>query len=160
MGALTCAANTICIMTPYFIPDRSMISALITAALRGVDVRIVLPGCNNLPFVKWASQSLLWELVASGIKVYYQPPPFVHTKLMLIDDVWSLIGSANLDARSLRLNFELNLSVYDTAFASRVRSHFDKTTIPTQEVTLQKLESRSLPIKLRDSFCHLFAPYL
>ncbi|MDD2539828.1 MAG: phospholipase D-like domain-containing protein, partial [Desulfuromonadaceae bacterium] len=160
MGALSCADRTVCIMTPYFIPDRSLISALITASLRGVDVRIVLPGCNNLPFVKWACQSLLWELVASGIRVYYQPPPFVHTKLMLIDDVWTLIGSANLDARSLRLNFELNLSVYDSAFASRVKAHFERAIILTQEITMEKLESRSLPIKLRDSFCHLFAPYL
>lgn len=160
MGALSCADHTVCIMTPYFIPDRPMISALITASLRGVDVRIVLPGCNNLPFVKWASQSLLWELVASGVRIYYQPPPFVHTKLMLIDDVWTLIGSANLDARSLRLNFELNLSVYDSAFATRVRSHFERALIAAQDVTAATLEDRTLPIKLRDSFCHLFAPYL
>lgn len=160
IGALSCAAHTVCIMTPYFIPDRSMISALITASLRGVDVRIVLPGCNNLPFVQWACQSLLWELVASGIKVYYQPPPFVHTKLMLVDDVWTLIGSANLDSRSLRLNFELNLSVIDTAFASRVRSHFERVINLARELSLQQLENRSLGVRLRDSFCHLFAPYL
>lgn len=160
MGALSCAAHTVCIMTPYFIPDRSMIAALITASLRGVDVRIVLPGCNNLPFVQWASQSLLWELVVNGIKVYYQPPPFVHSKLLLIDEVWTMIGSANLDTRSLRLNFELNLSVFDTIFASQVKHHFDHAIIPDNEVTLQKLESRSLPEKLRDSFCHLFSPYL
>ena len=160
MGALSCAARSVCIMTPYFIPDRSLVSALITASLRGVDVRIVLPGCNNLPFVQWASQSLLWELLANGIKVYYQPPPFVHSKLMLIDDVWTLIGSANLDTRSLRLNFELNLSVFDADFAARIRSHFERAVDPTLEVTLEKLECRPLPVKLRDSFCHLFAPYL
>ncbi len=160
MGALSCAAHTVCIMTPYFIPDRAMISALITSSLRGVDVRIVLPGRNNLPFVQWASQSLLWELVASGIKVYYQPPPFVHTKLMLVDDVWTLIGSANLDTRSLRLNFELNLSVIDVDFACRIRSHFERVITATREISLQQLENRPLPIKLRDSFCHLFAPYL
>lgn len=160
MGAFSCADRSICIMTPYFIPDRPMISALITASLRGIDVRIVLPGCNNLPFVQWASQSLLWELVANGIKVYYQPPPFVHTKLTLVDDIWALVGSANLDTRSLRLNFELNLSVFDAEFASNVRSHFDRVTTPAAEVTLQQLENRSLAVKLRDSFCHLFAPYL
>ncbi len=160
MGALSCAEHTVRIMTPYFIPDRPMTTALITTALRGVDVLIILPGCNNLPFVQWASQSLLWELVANGIKIYYQPPPFVHTKLLLIDDVWTLIGSANLDARSLKLNFELNLTVFDTVFASRMRLLFDRAVIPTQQVTLHKLENRSLPVKLRDSFCHLFAPYL
>lgn len=160
MGALSCAARTVCIMTPYFIPDRPMISALITAALRGVDVRIVLPRRNNLPFVQWACQSLLWELVASGIKVYYQPPPFVHTKLMLVDDVWTLIGSANLDTRSLRLNFELNLSVIDTAFAGRVRAHFERAITIAHGISLQQLDNRPLPMRLRDGFCHLFAPYL
>jgi cardiolipin synthase len=160
IGALSCASHSICIMTPYFIPDRAMISALITAALRGVAVRIVLPGCNNLPFVKWAGQSLLWELAVYDIQVFYQPPPFVHTKLMMIDDVWALIGSANLDARSLRLNFELNLSVFDADFAARLKAHFDRAAAISREVTQQSLESRPLSIKLRDSFCHLFAPYL
>jgi cardiolipin synthase len=79
---------------------------------------------------------------------------------MLVDDVWTLIGSANLDARSLKLNFELNLSVIDAAFASRVRSHFERVISPAQEISLLQLESRPLGIKLRDSFCHLFAPYL
>lgn len=160
IGALSCAERSICIMTPYFIPDRPMVSALITAALRGIDVRIVLPGCNNLPFVQWASQSLLWELVANGIKVYYHPPPFVHTKLLLLDDVWVLVGSANIDTRSLRLNFELNMTVFDVSFASRMRAHFERAVSQEREVTLQMLENRSLPVKLRDSFCHLFAPYL
>ncbi len=160
IGALSCAGQSVFIMTPYFIPDRAMISALITSALRGVDVRIVLPGLNNLPFVQWASQALLWELLANGVKVYYQPPPFVHTKLMLVDDVWTLIGSANLDTRSLRLNFELNLSIYDSGFADAVRSHFEQAFLNVHEITAVELERRSLPIKLRDSFCHLFSPYL
>lgn len=160
IGALSCAGQSVFIMTPYFIPDRSMISALITAALRGVDVKIVLPGLNNLPFVQWASQALLWELLANGVNVYYQPPPFVHTKLMLVDDVWALIGSANLDTRSLRLNFELNLSVYDSGFAADVRQHFEQALLGVHEVTAAELEKRTLPIKLRDSFCHLFSPYL
>lgn len=160
MGALSSAVGSVCIMTPYFIPERSMVAALITTALRGIDVSIVLPGCNNIPFVQWASQSLLWELVANGIKVYYQPPPFVHSKLMLVDDIWALIGSANLDTRSLRLNFELNLSVFDAVFASDIRAHFDKATSVASLVTLAQLENRSLPVKLRDGFSHLFAPYL
>lgn len=160
MGALACSEHSVSIMTPYFIPERSMISALITTALRGVDVRIVLPGLSNLPFVQWASQALLWELLANGVKIYYQPPPFVHSKLLLVDEIWSLIGSANLDTRSLRLNFELNLSVLDSEFAACVRRHFDQAFLHAREISLQEIESRSLPIKLRDSFFHLFSPYL
>jgi cardiolipin synthase len=160
MGALSCSGASVYIMTPYFIPDRALISALITAALRGVQVHIVLPGLNNLPFVQWASQTLLPELLTAGVRIYYQPPPFVHTKLLLVDDIWALIGSANLDTRSLRLNFEQNLSVYDAAFAACVRLHFDQAFLHTHEVTLDELAGRTLAVKLRDGFFHLFAPYL
>jgi len=160
MGALSCADRCALIMTPYFIPDRPLISALVTTALRGVDVCIVLPLKNNLPFVHWATRAMLAELLANGVRVLYQPPPFVHTKLMLVDDVWSLIGSANWDARSLRLNFELNLSVYDIDFAACVRQHFERALLQCHEVTLEEMENRSVPIKLRDGFFHLFSPYL
>ncbi|MBK5274545.1 MAG: cardiolipin synthase [Desulfuromonadales bacterium] len=160
MGALSCAEHSVLIMTPYFIPDRSMVSALITTALRGVDVRIVLPLQNNLPFVHWANRAMQEELLANGVRVFYQPPPFVHSKLLLVDDVWSLIGSANWDARSLRLNFELNLSVYDAPFAAQIRQHFDRAFLLAHEITLDEIGQRSLPVKLRDSFCHLFLPYL
>jgi cardiolipin synthase len=160
MGALSCSGASVCIMTPYFTPDRAMIAALVTAALRGVEVRIVLPGLNNLPFVQWASQAVLPELLAAGVRFFYQPPPFVHTKLLLVDDIWALIGSANLDTRSLRLNFEQDLSVYDAAFAARVRQHFDQAFLHTHEVTQGEIEGRTLPVKLRDGFFHLFSPYL
>jgi cardiolipin synthase len=160
MGALSCAKKEVSIMTPYFIPDRAMTSALVTTALRGVNVRIVLPGLNNLPFVHWASRSLLWELLANGIKVFYQPGPFVHTKLMLIDQIWALVGSANLDTRSLRLNFELNMSVFDASFSGAINRHFDQAFSAAREITLYELEQRPLPCKLRDNFARLFSPYL
>jgi len=160
MGALSCAERSVLIMTPYFIPDRSLVAALTTTALRGVDVRIVLPARNNLPFVHWANRAMQKELLANGVRLFYQPPPFVHTKLLLVDDVWSLIGSANWDARSLRLNFELNLSIYDAGFAARVRRHLDRAFDRAQEITPEEIEQRSLPVRLRDSFFHLFAPYL
>ena len=160
MGALSCAGRSVLIMTPYFVPDRPMTSALITAALRGIDVCILLPGKNNLPFVQWASNALLGELLANGVRIFYQPPPFVHTKLFMVDGVWSLIGSANLDARSLRLNFELNLSIFDSNFTARLKSHFEAAQAASREVTLADLGSSSLPIKLRENFARLFSPYL
>jgi cardiolipin synthase len=141
MGALSCSDRSVCIMTPYFIPDNALVAALTTAALRGVDVRIVLPGLNNLPFVQWASQAILGELLAAGIRVFYQPPPFVHSKLLVVDDIWTLIGSANLDTRSLRLNFE-------------------QAQLRSREITREEIDRRPLPVKLRDGFFHLFSPYL
>jgi cardiolipin synthase len=160
MGALSCAKEQVSIMTPYFIPDRPMISALITTALRGVNVRIVLPELNNLPFVNWASRSLLWELLANGVRVFYQPAPFVHTKLLLVDNIWCLVGSANLDSRSLRLNFELNMSIFDANFSAIICRYFDKAFDVAHEITLQELEQRPLLLKLRDNFARLFSPYL
>ncbi|HEX9023583.1 MAG TPA: cardiolipin synthase [Geobacteraceae bacterium] len=160
MGALACAERSVLVMTPYFVPERPMTAALITTALRGVDVRIVLPARNNLPFVHWASRALLGELLNNGVRVFYQPSPFVHTKLFMVDDIWTLIGSANLDARSLRLNFELNLSVFDHTLASQVRRHFDATLAASREMTPEQLEQCGIAVKLRDNFARLFSPYL
>ena len=160
MGALACARRRVRIMTPYFIPDQSLISALVTTALRGVEVTLVLPARNNLPFVHWATRAYLWEFLRQGIRVLYQPPPFVHTKLLLVDGVWSLIGSANLDPRSLRLNFEFDLEVYDREFTELLERDFEETTAVSREVTLAEVEGRALPEKIRDGVAKLFSPYL
>jgi cardiolipin synthase len=160
LGALSCARHRITIVTPYFIPDRPLIAALVTAALRGVTITLVLPELNNLPFVQWASRSYLWELLQQGVRVFAQPPPFVHTKFMVVDWSWSLIGSANLDPRSLRLNFELDLEVYDLDFAGLLEARCAATLSSSREMTLAELDQRPLPIKIRDGAAKLFSPYL
>jgi cardiolipin synthase len=160
LGALSCARRRVQIMTPYLIPDRPMIAALTTTAMRGIPVTIVLPGRNNLPIVHWASRAFLWELLECGVRICYQPPPFVHTKLFLVDGVWSLIGSANLDPRSLRLNFELNIEVYDTQFTESLECHFASALAHSREVTLEEVDGRSLPERFRDCTAKLFSPYL
>jgi cardiolipin synthase len=160
LGALACARSKVRIMTPYFIPDRALTAALGTAALRGVEVSLLLPGQTDLFFMHWATRSYLWELLTFGIQVRYQPPPFVHSKLLLVDDLWSLIGSANLDPRSLRLNFELDLEVYDAATTGALARHFDERFARSRPVTLAELDGRSLPVRLRDGAAKLFSPYL
>jgi cardiolipin synthase len=160
MGALACARERVWIMTPYFIPDRPLISALATTALRGVEVTLVVPGRNNLPYVDWATRAYLWELLQLGIRVFYQPGPFVHTKLLLVDGVWSLVGSANLDPRSLRLNFEFNLEVYDAAFAAGLEERFLTAIAVSREVTLEEADGRPFVQKVRDASAKLFSPYL
>lgn len=160
MGALSCARHRVWIMTPYFIPDRSLVAALGTAALRGVEVTLVLPAVNNLPVVHWATRSYLWELLQHGIRVCYQPPPFVHTKLFLVDGVWGLIGSANLDPRSLRLNFEVNLEVYDPSFVRLLEEEFRAAVEASHPVSLAEMDARRLPVKVRDALAKLFSPYL
>lgn len=159
-GAIHVAKNHIRIMTPYFIPDRAMSSALITAALRGVEVQIILPEANNLAYVKWASQALLEELLDHGIQVYYQPAPFAHSKLFLVDDFYSLIGSANLDPRSLRLNFEFNVEVYDRDLCLELTRHFSQVASRSRPVTAEFLNGRNFFEQLRDNTAKLFSPYL
>lgn len=160
MGATAVARRRIFIMTPYFLPSRDLVGALQTAALRGVDVRILLPAKNNLPYVKWASDNMLWMLLKEGVRIFYQPPPFVHTKLFLIDDYYAIIGSANIDPRSLRLNFEMVLEVYDPKLNHDLAERFTQAMAASRETSLAEMDGRPLPVKVRDSLCWLFTPYL
>ncbi len=160
VGILNCARKSVCIMTPYFIPDRMLVSALIAARLRGVNIEIVLPLKNNLPYVHWASSGTLHELLKYDIKFYYQPPPFVHSKLVLMDDYYALVGSANIDPRSQRLNFEFTLELYDLQINKELREHFNAVCQTAQQITVAAIEGRSLPTKLRDNFFRLFSPFL
>ncbi len=160
IGVLNCARKKVRIMTPYFIPDRSLVFAINAASLRGVAVEIILPEKNNLPYLAWATRSYLWELLRYGTRIFFQPPPFVHSKILMMDSHYALIGSANIDPRSLRLNFEFNLEVYDGPFAEALGSHFDDVRSRSRETTLEEMDARPLPIKLRDALAKLFSPYL
>jgi cardiolipin synthase A/B len=160
LGAISCARQRVTIVTPYFIPDRPLIAALVTAALRGVEITLVLPEVNNLPFVQWASRAYLWELLQQGVRIFEQPGPFVHTKFMVVDRSWSLIGSANLDPRSLRLNFELDLEVYDREFAALLEKRCAAALSLSREITLAEVDARPLTAKIRDGAAKLFSPYL
>lgn len=159
-GIVSAASTSIRIMTPYFLPPRSLLMALKSAQLRGVQVEILLPGRNNLPFVHWATCHILDDLLRTGLHIAFQPAPFCHTKLMLVDGCYVHLGSANLDCRSLRLNFELTLEVFDQYLAENLTRHFDTVMAKSRPVTRQELHSRSLPVRLRDAFFWLFTPYL
>jgi len=160
LGAVTQAIYRISIATPYFVPDQQMTTALSLAALRGVEVDVVMPSTNNLPPVKWASTARMDELIQAGCRLWLSPPPFDHSKLMAVDDAWGLIGSANWDERSLRLNFELNIECYDVSFAQSLHGLVDSKRDRAQAVTQEALRGRSLPVKLRDGVARLFSPYL
>ena len=160
LGAVTQATYRISIATPYFVPDQQMATALSLAALRGVEVDIVMPARNNLPVVKWASMARMDDLIAAGCRLWLSPPPFDHSKLLAVDDAWALIGSANWDERSLRLNFELNVECYDPTFAQSLHTLVDAKRQTAGAVTTAALGDRSLPVKLRDGVARLFSPYL
>lgn len=159
-GAIAAAHRRIAVMTPYFLPPRGILSALQTAALRGVVVDVVLPGRSNLPYVDWATRNMLWELLKWGARVFWQPPPFSHSKLFVVDSIYAQIGSANIDPRSLRLNFELNLEIFDAAVSGRIEGFIDEAIKASSRVSIDQLDGRPLPIKLRDAAMWLFSPYL
>jgi cardiolipin synthase len=137
-----------------------MIACLQSASLRGVQVSILLPADNNLPFVHWASRNLLWELLLYDVDIRYQPPPFSHAKLFVVDGHYAQVGSANLDPRSLRLNFELNLELFSEAAVRPLAEEARRLRRLSTPVTLQEVDSRPLPVRLRDAFFWLFQPYL
>jgi cardiolipin synthase len=160
LGALTCARERVRIVTPYFLPDDALVAALGAAALRGVRVDILIPEQNNLRLVQWASTAMLNQVLEHGCRVWLNPVPFDHTKLLLVDGAWALIGSANWDPRSLELNFEFDLECYDAELAGRLEAHVTEKLNRARPVTLAGLRKRSLPIKLRDGIAWLFTPYL
>ena len=160
VGALSCALRRVAIVTPYFLPDDALVSALNAASMRGVDVDIILPLKNNLRTVQWACTATLWQVLERGCRVWLSPPPFDHTKLMMIDDIWTLLGSGNWDPRSLRLNFEFNVECYDRTLAAAANQIVAKKLAVSRSVTLADVDGRSLPIRLRDGVARLFSPYL
>jgi Phosphatidylserine/phosphatidylglycerophosphate/cardiolipin synthases and related enzymes len=160
LGALSRSQRSVRIVTPYFLPDEALITSLNVAAMRGVQVDIVLPEINNLQLVKWACTAQLWQVLKYGCRIWLSPPPFDHTKLMLVDGAWALVGSANWDPRSLRLNFEFNVECYDIQLVAELDRLVDEKIKEGRTLTLDEVNGRNLPIKLRDGVARLFSPYL
>ncbi len=159
-GAITTARRSVYIVTPYFLPDSSLIEALNVVDLRGVDVQIVLPRINNLILVQWASTAQLWQLLRRGVQIWTSPPPFDHSKLMVVDEAWCMFGSSNWDPRSMRLNFEFNVECYSREVATATADVIRQKIAASQPFTLCDIDSRPLPIKLRDGLARLATPYL
>lgn len=156
LHAISCARRSIRVVTPYFLPPDVLITALALAAMRGIAVDIMVPEHSNHTILDWARRVALRNLLEAGCTVLLLPPPFDHSKLMSIDDTWSLIGSANWDTRSFRLNFELNVEVHDEAFNRTLMEAVPKG----RALTLSEIEGDSLPLKLRNNAARLLQPYL
>jgi cardiolipin synthase len=160
IGGLNAAQRSARILTPYFVPDTAVISALNAAALRGVEVDIVLPQRSDLPHVDWAATGQLWQVLEHGCRVWKDSGSFDHSKLLVVDSAWTLLGSANWDSRSLRLNFELNVECYCTEFGGRMEKLVLAKRAGSRQVTLADLDARPFAVKLRDGTARLLAPFL
>jgi cardiolipin synthase len=160
LAALRSARRHVRIVTPYFLPDQALITALNVVALEGVSLDIVLPERSNLRIVGWAMRAQLAQVMDYGARIWLSPAPFEHTKLMLVDDEWTLFGSGNWDPRSLRLNFEFNVECYDRGLVSTLDGLVAEAIGDSRPLSRDELEHRPLPVKLRDGAAWLFSPYL
>jgi cardiolipin synthase A/B len=156
LHAISCARRSVRVVTPYFLPPDVLTTALGLAAMRGLAVDIVLPEHSNHVLLDWARRVPIRNLLEAGCRVWLTPAPFDHSKLMTIDDAWSLVGSTNWDTRSFRLNFELNVEIQGAAFARRIA----EITDGGRRLSLAELDADPLPLKLRNSAARLLQPYL
>ena len=160
LGGLACARHSVRVLTPYFLPESAIATAFNLAAMRGVQVDIVVPEHGNLPVVQWAMWGHFRKVLDHGCRLWLAPRPFDHSKLMVVDDLWVAFGSPNWDPRSLRLNFELGVECYDPELATRRGKLFDARLAQARQIHVADLEQRSLPLRLRDGVARLFTPYL
>jgi cardiolipin synthase len=160
MGAISSARHRVWIMTPYFLPERQMMGCLQAAALSGVDIQVMIPEHNNWPLVQWALQHNMAELLDAGVRFMQRPAPFAHSKCIVVDDDYAIVGSSNLDPRSLRLNFELGVEVFDSGLNGELSHHFEQIADKCIPFTRQQLDQRGYLARLRDGAAGLFSPYL
>lgn len=157
---ITKAKERIYIQTPYFIPDDSMYDALKVAGLSGKDVKVMIPCKPDHPFVYWAGYSYIGELLEAGVKFYIYENGFLHSKIFIMDDFVTSIGTANLDIRSFKLNFEVNAFIYDEEVNRKMVEQFNLDLKYCKEITPETYLNRSGIIRLKESFSRLLSPIL
>ncbi|MDP3295954.1 MAG: phospholipase D-like domain-containing protein [Nevskia sp.] len=160
LAAIAAAQTHIQIVTPYFVPPDELLSALMSAAVRGVVVDLILSRDRNHRITWYAMHKLIPPLLERGVRVHLQPPPFCHTKLFVVDRRYAQFGSANLDMRSLRLNFEMVVECYDRRFVEQLARHCDGLSERATTLQLDQVRRRPTLLRLRDAVCWLFSPYL
>ena len=157
---LMMAKKYIYIQSPYFIPDASFMDTLRIACLSGIDVRIMIPNKPDHIFVYWATYSYVGELIRAGAKVYIYQNGFLHTKMIVIDDEASTVGTANIDVRSFKLNFEVNAFIYDRTTSHQLAEIFEEDMQLSTELTWELYQERSKKIMFKESIARLISPIL
>lgn len=159
-AALEQARHRIRIVSPYFLPDERLKSAIASAVLRGVDVEVLVPSKSDHVVMGWAMRAHLAFFPVDGMRIFATPAPFDHSKLVTVDGRWCAVGSANWDVRSLRLNFEFMLECFDSDLVSGIDAHIDGKISQATLLTSTDFDRRPLVTKLRDAGARLFLPYL
>lgn len=157
---LVAARKQILIVTPYFAPSADIFRAIKTAAMRGLDVRLVVPEKNNHVYAGLAGQSRYEGLLEAGVEIFERRPPFIHAKALLVDDEFALIGSGNLDMRSLRLSYETNLLVSEANFCMELKRAILEEIETSREISLAEWRRRPAGRRLAENFCSLLSPVI
>lgn len=158
--AIVAARRQVLAVTPYFVPHRDIVGAMRAAALRGVDVKLVVPEQNNHLAAGFASKALYEDLLSAGVRIFERRPPFMHAKALVVDDVFAFIGTSNLDVRSFRLDYETNLAVCDTAFAERLKMLVLEDIGLSNEIELAAWSKRPVLERVLENLCSLLVPVL
>lgn len=157
-AAFTAARRRLWIETPYFVPDEGIGAALRNAALRGVDVRLIVPGTSDLRIVTLAGRSYFDEMMAAGIRIFLYRPTNLHSKVLVVDDDVGVIGSPNVDIRSFFLNFELGLFLYDRSLIAALAEGFLADLDRSEPIDPERFARRSRPLQLLEDTCRIFSP--
>lgn len=159
-SAIASAREKVYLTTPYLIPTPEILNALKVAAMGGVDVRILLPWESDAITPKWSTRSFIAELLETGVKIYFYQAGFLHSKVVVVDGVFSSVGTANLDFRSLETNFEVNAMIYDERVARELETQFMSDLRQSRQVIAAEWEQRSRTEKAMESFARLLSPML
>lgn len=159
-SAIASATDYVYISTPYLMPTADIMTALKTSALGGIDVRIIVPGLSDAVTSKWGTNSYIEELLESGVKIYFYKAGFIHSKVIVVDGIFSSVGTANLDFRSLETNFEVNAMIYDEEIASILTNQFLDDQDKSEAVIIEEWIKRPRMNKIKESFARILSPML
>jgi len=152
------AKKSICITSPYLVPEDSLLVAMKTAALSGVEVRIIIPDIADHFMVYWANQSYIQDLLESNVRIFAYKGGFIHSKSLLVDESCASVGTANLDIRSMEMNFEVNAFIYDKSVVSELKNDFYEDLRRSEEIHLEEFKKRKLYRKVLEAFGRLVSP--
>jgi cardiolipin synthase len=159
-SAITSAKRHIYIVTPYFTPNESLLNAIKIASLGGVEVSLMLPEKSDTNVAHWSTMSYATELLEAGVKVYLFGKGFNHSKIISIDSEFCIIGSANMDNRSLEHNFEITAIIYNNEMAQKLENQFIKDTERCKSLASSKWAKRSVKNQIKESFARLLSPLI
>jgi cardiolipin synthase len=160
LGAAADAKSSICLLTPYFVPDHAMLLTLESAALRGIEVRLLIPSRSDHRIVLWAARGCYEELLEAGVEIYEYSRAMLHSKVIIVVSRWAMVGSANMDERSFRINWEVSTLLYDRPLATELQTDFDQLRATSQRMSLQSVRGWTYSAKMLSSLARLATPMM